>query len=278
MRRLVLCADDYALTPGVSRSIRELIAARRISATSVMTVSPVWPAEAAALRAISGDADIGLHVTLTDQVPLGVLTAFAPKGRFPSRAETYGAALLRRLPMDEVRAEIERQYAAFVEHYGVPPAHIDGHHHVQQLPGVRDIVLDLARRAGPLCYVRTCHDAPSRILQRGVASAKALTIAALGRGMRRHAVSAGIATNTGGFSGAFDFQRESRGMGELFERFLQFGGDNHLVMCHPGFADATLAEKDPMIASRDQEHAFLMSDAWPALVARLGYELGPLRR
>ena len=33
---IILCADDYAMTEGVSRAIGELAAARRLSATSVM--------------------------------------------------------------------------------------------------------------------------------------------------------------------------------------------------------------------------------------------------
>src|SRR5690606_28678950 len=64
--KLVVCADDYALTPGVSRAIRELIAARRISATSVMTVCPYWTEEGPALAAVADEADVGLHLTLTD--------------------------------------------------------------------------------------------------------------------------------------------------------------------------------------------------------------------
>ncbi len=51
MRRIVLCADDYAIAPGVSAGIRELIAAGRLNATSVMTVFPGLDAEAAALVA-----------------------------------------------------------------------------------------------------------------------------------------------------------------------------------------------------------------------------------
>ena len=45
-RMLILCADDYALTEGVSRAIGELAAARRLSATSVMVTTPHWPAAA----------------------------------------------------------------------------------------------------------------------------------------------------------------------------------------------------------------------------------------
>ena len=39
-RRIWLCADDYGLSPGVNRAIRDLIARGRLNATSVMVVGP----------------------------------------------------------------------------------------------------------------------------------------------------------------------------------------------------------------------------------------------
>ena len=36
----MLCADDYGISPAVSAAIRDLIARRRINATSVMVVAP----------------------------------------------------------------------------------------------------------------------------------------------------------------------------------------------------------------------------------------------
>ena len=40
LRRIWLCADDYGLSPGVNRGIRELIERGRLNATSVMVVGP----------------------------------------------------------------------------------------------------------------------------------------------------------------------------------------------------------------------------------------------
>src|SRR5690606_13195439 len=140
-KKLVVCADDYALTPGVSRAIRELIAGGRISATSVMTVCPYWREEGPALAAVAGGADIGLHLTLTDQAPLGAMPELAPSGYLPPIEVVVRASLLGRLPVAEIEAEIERQLEAFVAVWGRPPSHIDGHHHVHQLPGVRRALL-----------------------------------------------------------------------------------------------------------------------------------------
>ncbi len=276
--RLVVCADDYAFTPGISRGIRELLAARRISATSVMTGCEHWPAEAMSLRAVAGEADIGLHVTLTDQRPLGSMPRFAQDGRFPPMAVVYKMGLARRLPLDEIRSEIERQVAAFIEHYGAPPAHIDGHHHIQQLPGVRDIVLEIARRVGGgRTWVRSGREDARLILERGVATSKALFIAMLGRSMRRRARQRQVPVNLG-FSGAYDFQHESRPLDELFGRFILRAGDNMLVMCHPGYVDDMPAGLDIMTAPREAELRYLLSDDWPSLLERAGMELGPLRR
>ena len=277
-QRLIVCADDYGLTPGVSRAIRELLAARRISATSVMAASEYWPAEAPSLKAVAGGADIGLHITLTDHIPLGPMPAFAPSGRFPAMAAVYKAGLGRRLPLDEIRSEIERQIASFITHFGAPPAHFDGHHHIHQLPGIRDIVVDAAKRLGSgQIWVRSCRETPLRIWRRGIAVGKALAIGSFGRAIERRARRAGVPVNRG-FSGAYDFLTDKRPVAELFRRFVSNAGDNALVMCHPGYCDAALTNLDIMTTAREAERAYLMSPDCPALLAAQGLEIGPLRR
>lgn len=243
-----------------------------------MTVAEFWPQEAAALSAVAREADIGLHVTLTDQKPLGAMPSFAPGGTFPPMAAVYKAGLARRLPLVEIEAEIERQVARFIEHYGVPPAHIDGHHHIHQLPGVRDSVLAVAARLGRgRIWVRCCSVRPGLALERGVAVAKSLAIGALGRGIAKRAAKAGVPINAG-FSGAYDFLTEARPTGVLFARFVQGAQPNALVMCHPGYVDAGLAARDIMTTPREAELRYLLSDAWSELLAARGLEIGPLLR
>ncbi|HZY42993.1 MAG TPA: ChbG/HpnK family deacetylase, partial [Anaerolineae bacterium] len=47
-RHIWLCADDYGIAPGVNGAIRELIARKRLNATSVMVAAPHL-----------GDAEVG---------------------------------------------------------------------------------------------------------------------------------------------------------------------------------------------------------------------------
>jgi predicted glycoside hydrolase/deacetylase ChbG (UPF0249 family) len=68
-RRIWLCADDYGLSEGVNRAIRDLIGRGRLNATSVMVVgAAIGRDEVAALMrvaAASPHCAIGLHATLT---------------------------------------------------------------------------------------------------------------------------------------------------------------------------------------------------------------------
>ena len=72
-RRIWLCADDYGISPGVNRAIRELIKRGRLNATSVMVVGPaIGRDEVASLQDVVAERNawgnrfaVGLHVTLT---------------------------------------------------------------------------------------------------------------------------------------------------------------------------------------------------------------------
>ena len=141
-----LCADDYALSPGISRGILEALGAGRLSATSVMTTRPFWPKGAHELRQFKAKADIGLHLNLTLGSPLGDMPAFAASGRLPGISHVLKAARRNELPEAEIGQEISRQLDSFCEHFGAAPAFVDGHQHVQVLPQIRVPVVRVPRR------------------------------------------------------------------------------------------------------------------------------------
>jgi len=64
-RRVVLCADDYALSAAVSQGIAALAEAGRLSATSAMVLSPRWREDAARLAPLRNRLDVGLHLDWT---------------------------------------------------------------------------------------------------------------------------------------------------------------------------------------------------------------------
>ena len=62
---VTLCADDYAVHACASQGIVALARQQRLSATSVMSLSPRWTADAPALREPKGPVSVGLHLDWT---------------------------------------------------------------------------------------------------------------------------------------------------------------------------------------------------------------------
>lgn len=255
----ILCADDFGLTEGVSRSILDLLAAGRLTAAGAMTNRPHWRRFATAFSAHASQADLGLHLNLTCAAPLGAMARLAPGGEFPKLGEVARSAMLSSDVRGEIAAEIARQLDAFEDAMGRPPDYLDGHQHVHVLPGVRGAVLAALERRYPAgsVYLRDPGDSVAAIRRRGVAVGKALTIAGLARGLRRAAARRGIKVNRG-FSGVSPFD-PARDFTADLARFVVAPGPIHLVMCHPGFVDAELPLLDPVVATRPVEHAALLA-------------------
>lgn len=271
-RGIVLCADDYALAPGVSAAILALIDAGRLSATGAMTLSRFWPQHAEDLAERGGRADIGVHLTLTDQVPLGPMPLLAPEGRLPGLGRLIGLSLTGRLQTPaaqaEIAAELDRQVEAFAVRTGRAPDFLDGHQHAHQLRGIRHLVVEIAeRRLAPGGYLRVCCDPPGRILRRP-APLRALVIDALGRGFRRLVRRRGVPANDS-FRGVRNF-RPDEPLPDLFRRGLLGPGERPLMMCHPGHVDADLAKVDPVTGPRQGEYDFLAGQDFPALLRHTG--------
>lgn len=257
---LILCADDYALTEGVSRAIGELAAARRLSATSAIVTTPHWPAMAQRLAVHRGHLAVGLHLNLTLGAPTGAMPKLGPGGTFPGRNALMLRALPNLLDAREIRDEIERQLDTFEKCVGFPPDHIDGHEHVHVLPGIRAALLEvIARRYGTVKpLVRDPSDRWQAIAARSASRGKALAVAALALGLAGQARSLHIPTNNG-FSGFSRFEESVPYADELAAALIETG-PRHVVMCHPGHPDAELASLDPVVQRRRMEYEALMRD------------------
>jgi predicted glycoside hydrolase/deacetylase ChbG (UPF0249 family) len=266
-RRIHLCADDYGISPAVNLGIRELIARRRLNATSVMVVGPAAGRdEVAALKGVAADAGcaIGLHVTLT--APFHPLTIhFRPlqDGQFLPHGRMMAAAQLRRLDREIIGAEISAQLARFADLFGRAPDYVDGHQHVHLFPQVREAFLAAVRPAAPQAWVRQCGRSATGTRRR-FTPLKAVLLDALSARFRRLCDRAGVRYNPG-FAGAYDFTRDTDFAG-LMSGFVAAVPDTGLVMCHPGFVDEVLVSLDPLTTQRQREFDFLASDRFAELL------------
>ena len=275
LRKLWLCADDYGISPGVNRAIRDLIARGRINATSVMVIAPSFlTAEASALCNAGGPdhhVAIGLHVTLT--APFRPAAAnYQPTGRdgaFLSLTRTMASGLLHRLDPDALEAEAANQFVAFQQAFGRVPDFVDGHQHVHLLPQVSDALLAVMKQMAPGAWIRQCgRTVPMRQRWR---DPKGLLLEVLSARLRVRSAACGIRTNPA-FAGTYNYMRAAA-FEAVFGTFLQGLPDGGLVMCHPGFVDTELQRLDKLTAMREQEYAFFAGERFPAVLATYGMAL-----
>src|SRR5438105_14172244 len=154
VRRLVVNADDFGLSPGVNEGILEAHAAGAVSSVSVLGDAPGWEPAVAALRRAGAELGAGLHLNLTAGEPVsgGQSLVHARTGRFHGLAGLVARALTGRIDHHDVAAECGAQLAR-LRAVGVRVTHIDSHRHVHALPGVWAPVVATARANG-VAFVR----------------------------------------------------------------------------------------------------------------------------
>lgn len=267
-RTIVLCADDFALTPGISQAIIDLTSRGRLSAISCMTGTAYWPQHAAWLKPLIGKIDIGLHLTLVDEAPITGMPHTAPNGKLPSISTLIVRSYLGLLDLAEIEAETIAQFSAFERTLGISPSHVDGHLHTHILPGIRDIVLRRTLQCTPKPWVRNVCEPVSEILHRGIAVPKALVLNMLGRTLAQDKAWGDHLND--GFSGLYGLGGHEP-YADYFQKFAASTAQRHVVMCHPG---ASMPEYVACAGARANETAFLGSNDFPVLLSRMGLELG----
>ncbi|OZI78002.1 hypothetical protein CAL22_03200 [Bordetella genomosp. 12] len=224
-RRVAVCGDDFGMDACVDHAIFQLLDAGSLSAVSCMSGGPSFARHAAELKARG--TDIGLHLNLSE--PLSVVD----QGMLPLRTlllRAYGGRLDRQV----VGQAIERQLDAFEDQMGQAPHYVDGHQHVHQLPGVRELLLQALQRryGGQRPWLRLTRAGAQQGLPWS-AVAKAHLIAALGgHALAAQAGKAGWPAN-GRFFGAYGFTGGKRRYAALLHHWFCNALDGDLIMSHP---------------------------------------------
>ncbi|MBI4611384.1 MAG: ChbG/HpnK family deacetylase [Candidatus Rokubacteria bacterium] len=146
MKYLIVNADDFGLTVGVSRGILEASRHGIVTSTTLLVNLPVSVELLAELKATR--LGVGLHLNLTLGRPLSPASAVPSlvdaEGKFVRDARQAAA----RAKPDEAERELEAQVAAFATLLGRAPTHLDSHHHVGRHSPIREILWALARQLG----------------------------------------------------------------------------------------------------------------------------------
>jgi hypothetical protein len=245
MKRLIINADDYGYTAGVSEGIRRAHRDGIVTSTSVMMPMPHARAALQEFKAESSALGVGVHLTLTEGVPFRLVVFPSWKDLSTALAEISAAAL-----RDEWRAQIEAFLAT-----GLRLTHLDSHHHAAyRHEKVLTVMLELARHYG----------VPVR---------NPYPISGVNTGFEEGLLAASGVRYPAHFSDVFDGRIEPsadaflKALAVLDEGVTEF-------MVHPGIVDDELRRLCPSFAEpRAQELSALTDPRLRELARRLDVEL-----
>ncbi len=284
MKNLIVNADDLGWTEGVNRGIVDAHRKGLVTSTSLLANGPAF-ASALALARANPQLGVGVHLNLSDGPPTahpqdvpGLINA---AGELDSSPENLLLCIASRsLELDQVEREWDAQIRK-VQSAGIAPTHLDGHKHVQMLPGLFEIAVRLAKKHS-IRAIRVAHEESKLrvllssggehktgvVLKQGV-QARGLKL--LARDAREMADRSGLVA-TDYFCGIAQTGELTRNGVENLLKNLPEGTTE--LMCHPGYADEDLRRSDTRLQKSRQAELSILTDAHVRkLVATQGIRL-----
>lgn len=235
-KRLIVNADDYGLTEGVSRAILRAHADGIVTSTSVLALGPGF-ATSARWLADHPDLGTGAHLAVVGEDPpllsaREVPTLVDRRGRLRlSWRQFLPLVAARRIDPDDLRRELTAQMEALVG-AGLVIDHLDTHQNLHLWPMVRDVVLDVGEAFG-VTVIRVTRSAARSVVGRTVARLAADLEQRLDdRGWRYAAVSTGLDE-----AGHLDGPAMVAALDRLSQELDGLGGGAAELATHPGETD-----------------------------------------
>jgi len=242
MKRLIINADDFGLTPGVTRGILDAHLNGIVTSTSAMMNSPHVSESLAQAIKVAPNLGMGVHLVLTWGKPLlkpeKVPTLVDDSGNFYRFPRISGH--LGDFNLNDVRNEWQAQVEAFIT-TGRKPDHLDSHHHISYRdPKLFTVMLDLAQKYGlPVRFPCKPEDSSYEIESQ---------LHLLGHHSVRFPQSCITA-----------FYDEGVSIANLCTIISGVPDGVSELMCHPGYADRELMEGSSYTKARETELRILTS-------------------
>ena len=266
MKRLIVNADDFGLTPGVNDAIVELNSLRALSSATIMASAPYFAA-AVHLAFVQTSLAVGCHIVLVDGAPVlpakEIVSLIDPRYPSSSRFRPTLGGFLRDLLCGRIReTDIEAEAVAQirrVQSSGLRVTHLDTHKHVHMFRRVLCPLLRAALSCGvpairnpfePLWSIRATPS--SDLLRRLEVHALRTRRVSFGRLAGR----SGIATTDGAIgvmaTGTLDQASLRALLSEMPDGLWE-------LVCHPGHQDGILEQtRTRLRASREIERQALL--------------------
>lgn len=283
MRRLIVNADDFGLTPGINRGIAEAAGHGIVTSATLMANVAAFE-DAVRISQSSPRLGVGCHVTLMDAAPLLKASQVssllsAPDGsRFLDSLAAFSTRALRgKLNPAQIEAEAAAQFRK-LQSAGIRITHFDTHKHTHMFPAVLEPLLQAAKKCGvravrnPLVPRRAITaSAVIRKTSLWMRYAQTQALRLLAGRFRRLVAEAGLITTDGSFGVEVTGKLDEA----LFRDLAACIPDGTWeLVCHPGYNDEHLcAVKTRLRESREIELRLLTSQLARDILAEHGVEL-----
>lgn len=276
MKLLIVNADDFGLNAAANAGIIACHQAGSVTSTTLMANAPGFD-EAVALAHANPALGVGLHFNLTWGEPLSgaarVPTLVDGDGRFLSRERLGRRAMLGRVSPEEVRLELEAQFAR-LQAGGITATHVDSHQHVHAFgPVFAAVAAHCQARGLPMRVPWVAADrgaSPARRLRRALLSALLSRSTRAWRGRVRWNHSLGSVFELGEPGPALDDAHYR-------QLLARASGPVHELMVHPVTSAAAMDGYTRVGPVAEAEYHYLRQGRLAALAAEAGYRLGGYR-
>jgi predicted glycoside hydrolase/deacetylase ChbG (UPF0249 family) len=251
-RYLIVNADDYGRSPGVSAGIRESHVRGIVTSTTAMMNMPGIDDELRLAVQDCPNLGLGVHLTLTAGKPIlspeAIPSLVAEAGAFP-RLRGF-IARLSMVEADEAQAEWRAQIEKFIEATGRSPDHLDSHHHCSYLTHwLFEAMLELACEYG--CAIRSPFSKHAIEIVEGLPGDCQRRILAFGPTLLQKYRSPSPDHFIASFYGV---TATKAGLLHIIDTLPEGVTE---IMCHPGYVDAPLREASGYVEPRQDELAVL---------------------
>ncbi|MBF0325833.1 MAG: ChbG/HpnK family deacetylase [Alphaproteobacteria bacterium] len=266
VRHLIVNADDYGLTAGVSEGIRRAHRSGVVTSTTAMMNFPLAMGEVARAVAECPDLGLGVHLVVSAGAPVRpaakVASLVRPDASF-AKLTDWTEARWQAVRPDQLRDEWRAQIDLFVEAAGRSPTHLDSHHHLSYAhPLALQAMLTLADELrvpvrNPLGFA-----SQAQVLGDGEKSAQR-AVTALAGDWAGIGHPEGLVTN---------YLGRGRSAGDALALALR-SGQVAEAMCHPGLCDDVLRALSSFTDGRERETEMLSNPDIRTHLAERGIEL-----
>ena len=269
---LIINADDFGLTNGVTRGIIEAAKAGIVTCTSVLINELIYE-KISFNKDDCSDFGIGLHLNLTQgrsilpAVDVSSLVSF--DGYFMKPNQLF--ANPEKIHPAQVEKEWRAQIAAFRTIFGIPD-HLDSHHHVHLYPSLFNIFCQLAVELQlPVRFPIQVNNIPEvRILPFSIAEGKELLDSHWNE--EQNLLDLIKLRYPDHFMDNFFYIYKDQP--EIIQWIIAtFPEGSSELMCHPGYMDARLVKISTYTQRREEELAVLIAGSTREILKRAGIDL-----